>query len=181
MATNILVPNRLEDLFNPDGSLSLVFVEWMELVSGQVNVTSTTTEDTIIDVSENTTQIALNKAAIGVNGVNIATNVTDIATNVTDIATNATDISFLNTLQFEVVNTTVSTTTDPYQYIICRNIGSINITLNPTPSVNEEVHIKRRGDEVIVIGTIDGLTNKTINVNNYSMHLVFDGVDWSQI
>ena len=26
-----------------------------------------------------------------------------------------------------------------------------------------------------------GITNKTINVLNYSMHLVFDGTDWSEV
>ena len=55
------------------------------------------------------------------------------------------------------------------------------MTLDPQAIENDEVHIKRRGGSIEVIGSIDGFTNKTINVLNYSMHLIFDGTDWSEI
>ena len=77
--------------------------------------------------------------------------------------------------------TTVSLTTDRNQIIICKNSASINITLDPQAVAEDECHIKRRNGVVEVIGTVDGLVNKTINVLNYSMHLVFDGTDWSEI
>ena len=57
----------------------------------------------------------------------------------------------------------------------------ISITLDPQAVEDDEVHIKRRGVSIEVIGSIDGFTNKTINLLNYSMHLIFDGTDWSEI
>lgn len=82
---------------------------------------------------------------------------------------------------YEIVTTTDSLTTGEFQTIICSNVTPINITLKLDPVVGDEVNIKRRGGTVVVIGIIDGLTNKTINVLNYNMKLVFNGTDWSEI
>ena len=97
------------------------------------------------------------------------------------VSRNAAQIGALEIKEFEVVNTTVNLTTSLNQIIICRNPLPIEITLNTQAIEGDEIHIKRRDASIDVIGSIDGFTNKTINVLNYSMHLVFDGVDWSEI
>jgi len=94
---------------------------------------------------------------------------------------NSAKINSLELKEFEIINTTVGVTTEEFQIIICKNTSPIVVTLNTQAVENDEVHIKRRGDSINVIGSIDGFTNKTINVKNYSMHLVFDGTDWSEI
>jgi|TARA_R110000744_G_scaffold121908_3_gene226762 hypothetical protein len=94
---------------------------------------------------------------------------------------NTARINSLELRQFEIVNTINSLTTKDYQVIICKNAVPISITLDPQAIEADEVHIKRRGVSVEVIGTIDGFTNKTISSLNYSMHLIFDGTDWSEI
>lgn len=97
------------------------------------------------------------------------------------VSRNASRINSLELKEFEIVSTNTSLTAEEFQIIICKNTASINVTLDPQAIENDEVHIKRRGGEIVVIGSIDGFTNKTINVLNYSMHLVYDGVDWSEI
>ena len=97
------------------------------------------------------------------------------------VSRNASRINSLELKEFEIVSTNTSLTAEEFQIIICKNTTSINVTLDPQAIENDEVHIKRRGGEIVVIGSIDGFTNKTINVLNYSMHLVYDGVDWSEI
>ena len=97
------------------------------------------------------------------------------------ISRNAARINSLELKEFEIVNTTTELTTKDFQIIICKNTIPINITLDPQAIENDEVHIKRRGQSITVVGSIDGFTNRTINVLNYSMHLVFDGTDWSEI
>lgn len=82
---------------------------------------------------------------------------------------------------FNIVNTTTSLVSGPFDTILCKNTTSINITLDTDAKENDEVNIKRKGGEVVVIGLIDGFTNKTINILNYSMKLVFDGTEWSEI
>lgn len=97
------------------------------------------------------------------------------------VSRNAAQIGALELKEFEVINTTVDLTTSLNQIIICRNTLPIEITLNTQAIEGDEIHIKRRNASIDVIGSIDGFTNKTINVLNYSMHLVFDGIDWSEI
>jgi len=94
---------------------------------------------------------------------------------------NSAKINSLELKEFEIINTTVSVTAKEFQIIICKNTSSIDVILDTQAIENDEVHIKRRGGSINVIGSIDGFTNKTINVLNYSMHLVFDGIDWSEI
>ncbi len=105
----------------------------------------------------------------------------DITGSSSRVSRNAARINSLELKEFEIVNTTVGLTAEEFQIIICKNTVSIDITLDPQAIENDEVHIKRRGSSINVIGSIDGFTNKTINVLNYSMHLVFDGTDWSEI
>ena len=105
----------------------------------------------------------------------------DISSTSSRVSRNAARINSVELKEFEIVNTTVGLTAEEFQIIICKNTTEINITLDPQAIENDEVHIKRRDGVVNVIGTIDGFTNKTINILNYSMHLVFDGTDWSEI
>lgn len=97
------------------------------------------------------------------------------------VSRNAARINSLEIKNFEIINATADLTTDRNQIVICKNTDEINITLDPEALEEDEVHIKRRDKVVNVIGTIDGVTNKCINIKNYSMHLVFDGSDWSEI
>ena len=105
----------------------------------------------------------------------------DINSTSSRVSRNAARINSVELKEFEIINTTVGLTAEEFQIIICKNTTEINITLDPQAIENDEVHIKRRGGVVNVIGSIDGFTNKTINILNYSMHLVFDGTDWSEI
>jgi len=82
---------------------------------------------------------------------------------------------------FEVINTDTSLTAEAFKVYNCTNTSRIDITLNASPSLNDMVHIKRSAGIVRVIGGVDGKTNKTINVKGYSMLLIFNGTDWSQI
>ena len=95
---------------------------------------------------------------------------------------NAARINSLELKEFEIIITTESLVTFQNQIIICKNTGSINITLDPEAIEGDELHIKRSGGGVVeVIGLVDGLTDLTINVPLFSLHLVFNGTDWSQI
>ena len=153
MATNIIPPRRREDFFDRNGDPTHRFIDWIELLNNQTNSSSV-----IIESTEQT--------------------LTSVSSRV---SRNATRINSLELKEFEIVNTTVDVTTEEFQIIICKNVASINVTLDPQAIENDEVHIKRRGGSIEVIGSIDGFTNKTINVLNYSMHLIFDGTDWSEI
>lgn len=153
MANNIIVPRRREDFFKSNGDPTARFINWIELVTGQTNVSSIVIENTEQSLTSTSSRVSRNAARI--NSIELK--------------------------EFEIINTTTSLTTEEFQVIICKNISSINVTLDTNAVKDDEVHIKRRGEEVVVIGSIDGFTNKTINVLNYSMHLIFDGVDWSEI
>jgi hypothetical protein len=111
----------------------------------------------------------------------IEDNQQDITSTSSRVSRNAARINSLELKEFEIVSTTTNLTAEEFQIIICKNTLPITITLDPQAIENDEVHIKRRGESIIVTGSIDGFTNKTINVLNYSMHLVFDGADWSEI
>ncbi len=151
--TNIIVPRRREDFFKENGDPTNRFINWIELVTGQTNTSS--------DNIENNEQ-----ALTGTSS---------------RVSRNAARINSLELKDFELVETTVGLTTYQNQIIACYNVGDMTVTLDPLAVVEDEVHIKRRGDGVNVIGLIDGLTNKYINVPNYSMHLVFTGTEWIEI
>ena len=91
------------------------------------------------------------------------------------------EIEIIKAKEFEIISVDDDFSAGRFQIIICKNVTDISIVLNESAIKDDEVHIKRRLGLVNVIGLIDGLTNKTININNYSMHLVFDGTDWSEI
>jgi hypothetical protein len=153
MANNIITPRRREDFFKPNGDPTNRFMDWIELVTGQTNSSSIIIEDTEQSLTSTSSRVSRNAARI--NSVELK--------------------------EFEIINTTVDLTAEEFQIIICKNTLPITITLDPRAIENDEVHIKRRGGSITVSGSIDGFTNKTINILNYSMHLVFDGVDWSEI
>ena len=105
----------------------------------------------------------------------------NISSSSSRISRNSGKINSLELKEFEIVNTTVDVVAEEFQIIICKNSLPITVTLDPQATENDEVHIKRRGESIEVIGSIDGFTNKTLNVINYSMHLIYDGTDWSEI
>lgn len=97
------------------------------------------------------------------------------------ISNNGSSVDPIITSINNIVTTAASTTAYPNQILICSNSESIDVTLSPDSSVGDRLYIKRKDATVNVIGQIDGVTNKTINVVNYAMHLVFDGTEWSEI
>tara|TARA_R110002096_G_scaffold66306_1_gene161348 strand:- start:10771 stop:11247 length:477 start_codon:yes stop_codon:yes gene_type:complete len=105
----------------------------------------------------------------------------NISSSSSRVSRNAARINSLELKEFEIVSTVTDLLAEEFQIIICKNVAAISVTLDPQAIENDEVHIKRRGGTVNVIGSIDGFTDKVINVLNYSMHLVFDGTDWSEI
>ena len=105
----------------------------------------------------------------------------NITSSSSRVSRNAARINSLELKEFEIISTTTDITAEEFQIIICKNTSSINVTLDTQAIENDEIHIKRRGGSINVIGPIDGFTNRTINVKNYSMHLVYDGTDWSEI
>lgn len=153
MADTIIVPRRREDFFDANGDPTARFINWVELVTGQTNSSSVIIESTEQSLTSTSSRVSRNAARI--NSIELK--------------------------EFEIITTTASLTTKEFQIIICKNTSPISVTLDPQAIEDDEVHIKRRGESIDVIGSIDGFTNKTINVLNYSMHLIFDGTDWSEI
>ena len=87
-------------------------------------------------------------------------------------------------LEYRVFNTVTITddyTAEEFQMVICRNTTPKTVTLKASPLIDDEIHIKRRGEEITVVGLIDGDNDLIINILNYSLHLVFNGIDWSSI
>lgn len=97
------------------------------------------------------------------------------------VSRNAARINSLELKEFEILTTLIDLTTDRNQIILCKNVAPITIILDPQAVEEDEVHVKRRGEEVTVIGLIDGSNDQIINVLNWSAHYVFDGTDWSSI
>jgi hypothetical protein len=153
MATNLVTPRRREDFFKENGDPTNRFINWIELVTVQSNITSITVENT--------------EQALTSTG--------------SRVSRNAARINSLELKEFEILTTLIDLTTDRNQIILCKNVAPITITLDPQAVAEDEVHIKRRGDTVTVIGLIDGLNDQVINVLNWSSHYVFDGTDWSSI
>ncbi len=96
-------------------------------------------------------------------------------------ARNAAKIHAMQKIDFDVEVITSSFTTYRNQIIICDNSTSINVTLDTQAIEGDRVHVKRNNAEVVVIGTIDGQTDMTINVQYYSALLVFNGTNWNRI
>ena len=125
MADPIIVPRRRQDFFDAQGDPTLRFIRWIELVTGQSN-------QTVIDV------------------IDTGSEVTSSASR---IARDAAKLNAIELKEFEIVSTTAALTTNRNQIIICKNVASINITLDPLAVAEDEVHIKRRGAEVSVLGS----------------------------
>ena len=153
MADPIVVPRRVQDWFTAEGNLTLRALNFFELIASQTNESVVIIEDTG----------------------------TELTSTASRVSRDAAKLASLELKEFEIINTTASITTKRNQIIICKNTVPITITLDPLAIAEDEVHIKRRGAEVEEIGLIDGLTNRTINIPNWSDHLVFDGIDWSAI
>lgn len=174
MADQVIVPRRGSDFFNANGEPTLRFIRFLESLTDTTNTTTAGGED-------NTAAILANTALILINKLNIDDNAVNITTNTANILMNDGDISALEGRELVSTITDVDYTAEPYQIIICTNLVPINITLNPAPTLNEVVHIKRAEAEVTVLGTIDGITDWVLNVQYWSMQLVFNGTDWSVI
>ena len=93
-------------------------------------------------------------------------------------------ISLVNDLiksRESVTVTSAAYTALPFEIVICNNSASIEVTTPINPIVGDIVNVKRTNAEVIVKGQIDGVTDKTINVNYYSMKLVWSSSEWNEI
>lgn len=64
--------------------------------------------------------------------------------------------------------------------IECINTSPITVTL-PDVTSGEIITIKRRDDEVTVLGLIDGVQDKIINVQRWAMKLIYNGTEWFAI
>ena len=74
-----------------------------------------------------------------------------------------------------------SATAKPFETVVCTNSSTITVTLEQNPIAGDEINIKRTNGPVIVAGQIDGVTNKLINIRYYSMKLVYNGSEWSEL
>jgi hypothetical protein len=105
----------------------------------------------------------------------------NITSSSSRVSRNAARINSLELKEFEIVQVTNDTQTDKNQILICKNTSPITITLDPQAVEDDEVHIKRRGASITVLGSVDGNSSRVINRELWSDHLVFDGTDWSAI
>jgi len=80
-----------------------------------------------------------------------------------------------------VIPTTTSLTARAYEIIICNNSSPINVTTPINPIVGDIFNVKRKDAQVTVLGVIDGVTDKIINVQFWSMKLAYDGNEWSAV
>lgn len=97
------------------------------------------------------------------------------------IAKNNAKIDSLEDISFKIEFTTVSTTVNAFETLICNNPSSINVLLDLDAIENDVVNIKRNNAEVIVLGTIDDQVDMILNVPKYSTKLAFNGADWNRI
>ena len=111
----------------------------------------------------------------------IEDNQQDLISASSRVSRNAARINSLELKEFEILTTTTDLTTDRNQIILCKNASPITVTLDPQAVAEDEVHVKRRGESITVVGLIDGSNDQIINVLNWSAHYVFDGADWSSI
>ena len=152
MATTLIPPARRGDFFDKDGNPTLRFIRWVEEVTGQTNVTSIVVETTEQELTSTGSRVSRNSSRI----------------------------NSLELKEFEIVKTTTDLTTKEFQVVICKNIIPIIITLNPQAIEDDEVHIKRTDGEVTIIGVIDGISDWMLP-DDWSLHLIFNGISWSNI
>lgn len=104
----------------------------------------------------------------------------NITSSSSRVSRNAARINSIELKQFEIIKTTESLTTEEFQIIICKNPLPIIVTLDPQAVEDDEVHVKRDDGDVMLLGLIDGVLDYIIP-ENWSLHLVFNGIDWSNI
>jgi len=105
----------------------------------------------------------------------------DVTSSSSRVARNSARINSLEKIGFDIEIITADFTTERNQIIICNNTSPITVTLDANAIEEDQVHIKRAGGQVTVIGSIDGKTQKVINIKYYSMQLVFDGTGGNEI
>ena len=68
------------------------------------------------------------------------------------------------------------------QILVCVNAAPIEITLDPDAVDGDELHILRTDAEVTEKGVVNGVADRTINVVDWSDHLVYtDAAGWRVI
>jgi len=97
------------------------------------------------------------------------------------VSRNAARINSLELKAFDLIEVSADFTTSRNQILDCVNVSPIEVTLDPQAVDGDEVHVKRRGDEVLILGSIDGSPDLIINVPLYSVHLIFNGTTWISI
>jgi hypothetical protein len=97
------------------------------------------------------------------------------------VTVNEKDISELQDRIFRTEIVTEDLTAKSFQVILCDNASSIEVTLNPDAEKDDMIHVMRRNEEVTVIGLINGLNDRLINVKYWSELYIFDGSEWSVI
>ena len=85
----------------------------------------------------------------------------------------------LEYLVFNIVNTTVDLIAEEFSMVICRNTIPISITLKLVPIIGDEIHVKRTDGQINIIGVVDGVADPVLNLKNWNVHYVFNGIDWS--
>lgn len=107
----------------------------------------------------------------------------EVTSSSSRISRNAAKINALEKTTFDVEIITSDFTTRRNQIVVCKNTSDITVTLDPLAIEEDQLHIKRKQDaaRVTVVGLIDGETPTIVNIKNFSLHLVFDGTEWSQI
>jgi hypothetical protein len=153
MAEKIITPRRPQDWFKDNGEFTRRANRYFEETT---EVSNQTVEDVIA------TEQALTSTS-------------------SRVSRNAARINSLELKRFEIVEVLADITTDLNQMLICRNVAPITVTLDPDAIEEDEVHIKRRGESITVVGLIDGSNDEIINVLNWNAHYVFNGLDWSSM
>lgn len=97
------------------------------------------------------------------------------------VSRNAARINSLELKEFDLIEVSGDITTNINQILDCVNVTAITVTLDPQAVAGDEVHVKRRGEEITISGSVDGSTDLTINVPLYSVHLIFNGITWISI
>lgn len=106
-----------------------------------------------------------------------------ITANNSRVSRNAARIDSLEFVRFRVVEVTADYTAQPFEIVICNNVVPITITLDTSSILDDQIHVKRKptAAEVNVVGAIDGGTERTINIPNWSDYYVFGETEWAVI
>ena len=105
----------------------------------------------------------------------------NITSSSSRVSRNAARINSLELKEFDLVQVDSDITTNRNQILDCVNASPITVTLDQQAVAGDEVHVKRRGEEVLIVGSIDDSQDLIINVVLYSVHLIFNGATWISI